>query len=370
MRPAFSSTKQATAFALMLLVLLLSPVLMGKKFLPPREEAYTSLTWRYCACDFLDDQIFRKKSDIDVAFIGSSRMWAGIDTPYVQQEFSKKLGRSAVVLTLAWSWLGFDAEYFITRDLLEHRKVRMIVFDDEFRADDMPHIAATHWFRFGEDWIDVEGMPLRIQAVYYFASVMGMPRNFMSLLRPNISSLLFSRDNNRWTTFFHAKDPNKQLGALIAERGLDPDAPFVSYLPISKANPGDVYVFSEETRHIFEFAGPSTSAWQMSFTKKFAELAESHNVKLVFLHLNPVYSTNETNNPYIQERECWPQVLGTNVVMMGIPPAKLFSGLNGADLSQLFYTSDHCHFNENGEKFFAPVITPALIPIYENQTVH
>jgi hypothetical protein len=39
MRPAFSSTKQAAAFALLLLVLLLSPALAGRKFLPSREQA-------------------------------------------------------------------------------------------------------------------------------------------------------------------------------------------------------------------------------------------------------------------------------------------------------------------------------------------
>jgi hypothetical protein len=192
----------------------------------------------------------------------------------------------------------------------------------------------------------------------------------LSLLRPNIFSASLSSDNKRWATLFHAKDPHGQLGALTVERGLDPDSPFVSFSPKPEAGPGNVCVFSAETKDAFKFSGPPTPAWQRAFAKKFAKLAASHDTKLVFLHLNPVYSSNETNNPYIQERECWPEVLGTNVVMMGIPPAKLFSGLSAADLSKLFYTPDHYHFNENGERFFTPVITPTLIQIYESQTAH
>ena len=45
MRPAFASTKQVAAFALLLLLLLLSPALAGKKFLPPREQAYAAQGW-------------------------------------------------------------------------------------------------------------------------------------------------------------------------------------------------------------------------------------------------------------------------------------------------------------------------------------
>jgi hypothetical protein len=370
MRPAFSSTKSAAAFALMLLFILLSPVLVGKKLLPPREEVYTSQTWRYCACGFLDDQIFKETSDIDVVFIGSSRMWAGIDTPYVQKEFSKKLGRPAVVLTLAWSWAGFDAVYFIGQDLLKHRKVRMIVFDDEFRDDDVPNVSATHWFRFGEDWQDVAGMPLRIQSDYYLAAVLGMPRNLLSIVRPNYSEPLVSEDFQHWSTVFAAKDPHEELGTLTARRSLYPDDLFASFSPKTRARTDDVCVFSPETRDQFEFSGPRTPGWQMSFAKKFADLAASREVKLVFLHLNPAYSNNETNSPLIQERECWPEVLGTNVVMMGIAPAKLYSGLDGSNLAKLFYTPDHLHYNENGEKFFTPLITPALLQIYENQTAH
>jgi len=45
MQPAFASTRQAAAFALLLLVLLLLPVLLTKSHLPPRGEIYGWSGW-------------------------------------------------------------------------------------------------------------------------------------------------------------------------------------------------------------------------------------------------------------------------------------------------------------------------------------
>ena len=368
MRPAFSSTKQAAAFALLLLVLLLSPVLVGKNLLPPRDEVYSSMTWRHGPFSYLHQQIFAEKSDIDIAFIGSSRVWAGIDTPYVQEALSRQLGRKATVQTFGWSWLGFDALYFITQDLLQHRKVKMIVFDDEYWP--APHVAAARWFRYGENREALQGMSPAIQANYYFAALLGMPRNLLSLIRLNYPEELVLPDDAHWKNFYRSQNSKERLGALTVERGMSLSAPLVPYAPAINSQPSDVRIYSPETADVFRFSGPPTPAWQLQFAKQFAALAAAHQVKLVFLHLQPPFSDNETNSAYIQERECWPEILGTNVTMMGIPPAKLFSGISQEDLPKLFYTPDFCHFNKNGQAYFTQIITPALLQLYENQPAH
>jgi hypothetical protein len=392
MRPAFSSTKQAAGFALMLLVLLLSPVLLGKRFLPPREEVYSAMTWRYGPFStFIRQQIFEEKGDVDIAFVGSSRMWAGIDTPYVQQKLSEQLGHPATVITLGWAWLGFDAEYFIARDLLEHRKVKMIVIDDEYWV--APHVVATRWFRYGEDADALGGMPLSIQACYYYASVLGVPKNLLGLLRPSVPEVITAEDDVHWREFFHSQNSNERLGSIAMEGWAVPDRPYAAFTPQGNVRPDDVLVYSPATASQFLFpsqpaqleqmkksaqafaasAGFSKpqmvaeSPWQLQFTKQLAGLAREHGTKLVFLHLCPVFIADEPNTPVIQERECWPEVLGTNVSMMGIPPAKLFSGLSELDIAKLFFGNDHFHFSKNGQQFFTRVITPTLIQIYESR---
>src|SRR5277367_5862797 len=96
MRPAFSSTRQAAAFVLMVLAVLLSPMLVGKSCIRSRDQIYSSLPWGTGPYPYLYNQIFEEKGDIDVAFMGTSSMWYAMDTPYFQQELSKKLGRPAI----------------------------------------------------------------------------------------------------------------------------------------------------------------------------------------------------------------------------------------------------------------------------------
>jgi hypothetical protein len=363
MRPAFTSTKSAAAFAVLLLLVLLSPVLVGKNLLPPRSKIYSSLTWRYGPFSYLHRQMFAETNDLDVAFIGSSRVWAGMDTPYFQDELTKALGRPARVQTFGWSWLGFDALYFTTKDLLEHRRARMIVFDDEYWFE--PHVAATRWFRFADDADALRGMPLKIQASYYFASVLGTPRNLLNRVRNNFPEELVDPASDHWKNFYRAPNSAGRLGTLTVERGLSPTAPFIPFTAEVNVQPSAVRVYSPETKSDFQFTGPPTPDWQLQFAKKFAALAQAHGARLVYLHLQPPFSANETNSPVILERECWPDVLGTNVTMLGIAPEKLFAGISGEDFPKLFYTPDWCHFNRNGQEFFTRVVTPALIQVYE-----
>ena len=151
MPPAFSSTRQAAAFALLLLLLLLSPVLAGRKFLPPREQAYASLSWGSGPYPWIRHEIFEETNDIDIAFMGSSHILHAVDTPYVQAQLSEKLGRPAVVRTIAWGGAGYDALFFVARDLMAHRKLKLLVFYDEYNAPGIRNTAADCWFRCGEN---------------------------------------------------------------------------------------------------------------------------------------------------------------------------------------------------------------------------
>jgi hypothetical protein len=370
MAPAFSSTKQAASFTLLLLVLLLLPVLVGKRWLPPREECYSALTWRYCATEWVHQQIFEEKSDIDIAFVGSSRMWAGIDTAYVQKELSKKLGREAVVRTIAWAWLGCDANYFITKDLLEHRKVKMMVFDDEYRGDNAPHAAAAHWFRYGDDASAIAGMPLRVQMSYYFAAILGMPRNLLSLVRRNDPAVLPKYDDFHWADFYHSPNSKDHLGALIGHHWDVAGQPFSDYTPSMEPPSSAVVTYSAATKDRFRFSAEPITPWQVELVREFAGLAADHGTKLVFVHLTPSTSDDEVHSPVIQERVNWAEALDHSVTMIGVPPAQLYAGMKNDDIEKLFISPDHFHYNKNGQEFFTRVITPTLLELYGYPATH
>lgn len=367
MRPAFSSTKQAAAFTLLLLVLLLLPLLISKFLLPPREQIYSSIWWANGAYPYLDQQIFQEKGDIDIAFIGASHIWQGIDTPYVQNELSKKLGRQAVVRSFCWGGPGYDALYFIAQDLLEHRKVHTLIYYDVYDEEDIPtvpHVLAPHWFRFGDNAEAMIGLPLPVQSAYYFAAILGMPRNLLCLASPNLPADLFSLSTNCWIIQKHAINPAARLGSLSEALGfaaqLPDHAPFVEYSPIAKVMPAEASIYSPDTKSQFEFEGATIPTVQFHFARKFAELAKAHGCQLVLLHV-PVLS--ERKLPVIREHLFWPEALHTDIAMVGIPPTTLFSNLTDEDVLKLY--CDKAHFNQNGQTYFTTLITPALLKLHE-----
>jgi hypothetical protein len=370
MRPAFSSTRQAAAFALLLLVLLLAPALAEKKFLPPRSEIYSSIWWADGDYPFFYHQIFEEKGDIDILFIGASHLHTAFDTPYVQDQLSRELGRPAVARTFGYGWTGYDNLYFITRDLLDHRKVKMLIFDDYYDGTfDIPHELAPRMFRFGDDAGVLDGLPLSFQASYYFASVVGMPLNLLGLVRSNFSPNLHS--GKKTYPEIHSLSLNTvgRLGAMTEHLGFFPDRaadaaehpPFVAYTPQLDVQPSEVCVYSPETKTNFDFSSAGLPPMQLHFVQKFAALAQEKGCKLVVLHA-PFF--DERHSPVITEPVFWPDALPADVTMMGIPPATLFRGLTDDQVRKLY--SDPIHLNQNGEKYFTRVVTPALLKVYES----
>jgi hypothetical protein len=365
MRPAFSSTKQAAAFALLLFLLLLSPMLVGKNLLPPREQSYSSQAWGNGPYPWIRNQIFEETNAIDIAFMGSSHIFNAINTPQVQAELSKKLGRPAVVRTIAWGGSGYDGLYFIAQDLLAHRRVKMIVFYDENPGGGR-NAAEISWFRWADNSAALTGQNLREQSLFYFAAIVGMPRNLLCLVRPNLPAPFVTDKKNYWETAANSPNPALQLGCLSVRKGFAPSAlaaaaPFEPFQPQTGARPADAIVFSPATATNFAFASEPLPAWQLHFAHKVAGLFQENQVQAVMLHL-PVLA--EAHAAVMQQRADWPAVFGNGFELLGIPPAKLFSGLTDGEILKLY--ADPVHFNQNGQRYFTTLVTPALFQIYED----
>ena len=369
MRPAFSSTKAATAFALLLLGILLLPVVLRGRLLPPARENYLLQGWDTTGDQpWLYRQIFEETNDIDLAFVGSSRIWMDIDTVYVQQALSRHLGRPAVVRTIAWGGAGYDAFYFALRDLLQHRRVGMLVFNDECQAFNLPNPYARRWFRFGESGADLAGFPLRLQLDYYFAAILGLPRNLLAQVRPNLPCTLTPADLARLEQTYFCSYPGARLGSLALQQGFSRSPvfqadhpPFESFTPVTGARSSDAVVYSAAARDQFQFSGLAPMPpWQTHFAQKFSALATEKSARLVQLYLPDLA---EAGLPFIREREFWPDTLRASVTLVGIPPQKLFAGLTDAEIHKLF--AEPFHLNQNGQEYFTRLITPALIDLYD-----
>jgi hypothetical protein len=369
MRPAFASTQQAAAFAFLLLVLLLLPVLLTKSVLPPREQIYAWSGWDSTGPHPYHQQlIFEEKGDIDIAFIGSSQITHAIDTPEVQEKLSAMLGRPATVRTLGWGGAGFDALYITTKDLLQNRRVKMMVIYDECQTYDQPNSLAPNFFRLADDADSLAGLPLRLKLDYYDAAILGVPKNLLCLLRSALPADMSPAKMDYVDGLYDADNIVLRLGSIASHHGFnfsalfDDYGPFIPYTPDNGITPSDVAVYSPETQADFQFSGPPVPDWQLRFGRKFTALARQYGVKLVLLHL-PLES--DRRSTVIQEREFWPDALRADITMMGIPPATLFKGMSDEDVRKLY--CDTWHLNKNGQEYYTSLITPALLKIYAAQ---
>lgn len=365
MRPAFSSTKQAASFALLLLLLLSSPWLAGKRFLPPREQAYATAGWAEGPYPWMEKQIFLETNDIDIVFMGSSSMEWAIDTPYVQEKLDEHLGRKSVVRSICWTKVGFDALYFAAKDLLERRHVKTLVFYDQAEKT-LPASGTVNWYRFGDDAALLSGLQFRYKAYYYFAATVGMQRNFLAMLSPNLPEETNNTDPSYCELSWHAANPENRLGAITAQVGFhqsDGAEPFVPYLPKTGVTPSDVSIYAPATASNFAFSDQPLPSWQIYFLKRFALEAGKHGCKLVLLHIPFM---KEKQSLKINESAYWPDALQTDVAMLGIPTGRLFAGMSEDDVKRLFYNSQH--LNQNGSKYFTPLVVPALLQLHEGKS--
>jgi hypothetical protein len=371
MSPAFSSVRNAALFALLLLLLLLSPVLVPSSALPSRDELYRALPRDVGPFGFIDQQIYHEKDDIDIALIGPSQIWCDINTPYLQEALSKKLGRPAVVISLCWPWSGFDAVYMVARDLLSRRKVRLLVFCDASGArpqQQLPHQLAWRWFRFAQDAGDFADFPLAAKVQYYYGSILGMPRNLIAMLRPGLPAIATPEKLADDEVFFRGPLPSTRLGSMARRDGFALDTPpvFREFVPSTTASPDDVVIYSPVTADEFDFQKDMPAhSLQSRLAKKFVDMARSHGTSLACIYMP---WSSDMKSTRIKEQYDWPALLGDDVKLVGIPGARLFAGMSEKDVTKLYW--DFFHFNENGQNYFTPIVTPRLLELYDDAKTH
>lgn len=343
----FSSPRQALAFCLLVAALLASPLLLLRVGLPPRAEVYRGVTLEAGNYGFLEAQIFEEKEDLDIAFVCSSLLARAIDAPHVQRELSKRLGREARVILLGANWQGLDLQYVLLRDLLEHRRVRMVVMSMPIPTytSDRPHVQAFRWLRYGEFPEVIGGLPLGSRTTLYADFVLGAPRQWLSLLRAN------------------QVDPaltlSPALGTRYDEVGFGYyGAPWVAERTSPPAIPAASMIYTPETRERFAFDGPALGPFQRHFAEAVGALVQQYGVHLTLLHV-PIDS--EQGSHRVPERMLWSEVIHAPLSIVGVPSAELFQGVPGDRFLHHYHDQ---HFNANGTRLFTRVVTPALLDLY------
>ncbi len=266
-------------------------------------------------------------------------------------------GHHADVFTLGWPWPGYDALYFITRDLLEKRLVRCLVIYDEACGSEDFHLAAYQWLRFRRDWPVIRGLPFRLVMQAYAASILGVPKLVLSSLRPDGPADPNLQDDY-WQNFYKAPPVASQNGALTSHLGLNYDPTFPP-APTFAEPPAQALLYGVATKGSFRFRGAPLDCLQNHFLEKFVKLAKENGTQIIFLNI-PLLK--ETQSDEIVEKQCWPERFSGGVKLIGIRPKELFHGISEKDRLGLFY--DPRHFNAHGQELYSRSILPLLGEVY------
>jgi hypothetical protein len=358
MRPAFSSTRQAAGFGLLVAVMLSLPALLPKGALGSHEEMYASYGWGSAAYPYIQDQIYRHPEPIDILFVGSSHMNSGIDPAYVQQKLSEHLGHPATVVSLCWGGPGFDITYLITRELLKRRKVGMIVFYDDLGLE-APSWQAWKFL----DWADLRtalaGLPWHERAAYYYGGIFSLPRSIFNRLVPT-QAVDRSETAGRVVQSMEFHPPDAWLGLPPVTPGQGDVRGMATPEPTPEPTPAQVLIYGSTSASHFDFFKPPAQPLQVYFAQKFLELARQNGSSLVCLSI-PVLE--DRHDAAVPDGRLWLQVFQKDAALVGIPPAELFAGLNDAQV-QSFYRNP-THLNAGGEELFTKTVTPRLLELYD-----
>lgn len=360
MRPAVRNNRHAALLALALALPLALPRLLPAGAEPPRRELYASSSWNVGPFPWIERQIFQEGEPIDVVFAGSSHIWAAMDPLAIEAAIARHRGAPAVVRTLAWTGAGYDAIYFVIKDLLDHRPVKLVVVYDELRESRGVHSAAHRWFRYRDDPEIVASLPAGAGAALYAAAVLGMPRSLYARLNPSgpLDPSPLSK-STYWETKYRADPIAARAGALTAHLGYPYLPTFVPFTPGPPSAAAVVYGAATGSR--FAFTDAPAAPYQRTFLERLVRVVREHGGTLVFLDIPELA---ERANRQITERLSWPSEF-PGVRLAGAPPAELFAGLSEEEVQRLYF--DDTHFNANGQRYFSAAVTPAIVQLIDEQ---
>ena len=345
MHPVFSSNRQALGFCALILAGLLSPLALRSIGYVPRPEVYWGITKEAGLYPFLGHQVFEEHEALDIAIVGSSLLLKGVDAPLLQVDLSRALGRPAKVELLAAYWQGMDMQYALLRDLLEHRHVGMVIMSmpiPQFNSN-RPHVQAFRWLRFGEERDAIAGLPLASRTTLYADAVLGTPRQFLSLLRPN------------------EIDPRRAVSSTLGseyDRAGYYGAPFLRER-IDAPHPATwTMIYSGASHHLFDFHGPPLPPYQQHWVREIGKLLREHHTPLTLLHVN---DSEERGDLVVHERMFWPDLMQMPMLIVGVPTQTLFAKVPEDRFYNYFFDQ---HMNLNGKELFTTTINPALIKAY------
>jgi hypothetical protein len=341
--PVFSHRYEALAFVTFCILSLLAPFVLPK--IVPLESRYEAIPWNLGNYTFIREQIFEQEGPIDILFLGPSAVWTGIDPTLVQEALRERYKRDATALNFGVDFYGNEQAYFLLRDTLLTRRVRLVVLGAPSPSTSAPHLVTPYLLDLHRDRTLLSSLPISSWPAFYAAAVLGAPRQLLSFLRPN----------QQLTAHGQGKHAVSRIGngQHYDTRALE-DVAVPSSTPLSPHPSKDVNgdVLSKGDPRILETA---PSLHQEKILQAIERLCRQSGTGLVLLRV-PLQS-DEADVIRLPSTE----LLGGRLKL--IAPRPEFATLPPADRAPYYRNAGH--LNYRGAFLFTRNALPALLRMYE-----
>jgi len=334
-----------------LTLLLLLPVFIDSKLKHNRKRVYEIGPEAAGPLSTITKEIFDKKEEVDIAFIGPSTLWTGINAPVLKEELKTQFGLNLNILVLGSNWRGEDLYYLITRDLLAHRKVKMIAYQpiQHSTNQSQPHPRSFRWLLLSDVMSIMPKLPLSQSMGLYAGLMLAAPRHLLSLIRDN------QLNSFSW-------DPNENLGWHAEETNVE-GKPLVPWNPKTPPIDAEQMLYHSQAKHSWfshSFDSQTDAPFLAAVNQNLAKVLRERDKPAIMLNL-PNYITRHESE--VRFKHDWIRHLAIEGEMIGIAPKIMFQGMSEEQIKNLF--SDPSHLNVNGSRYFSKLIAPAIAKAYE-----
>jgi hypothetical protein len=343
-RPAFANPRHLTLWIVALVAILVAPVLAD--YLVPTEARYRMMSKRLGPTDWHAEQIFADTTELDILFLGSSRMLAGFDHVVLDAALSTD-GGPPKTATIATDYANSDLNFLILTDFFARRKAKLVVLSFPEPPQAFSHPGAKYIRRF-----DLRDPAISMRtpsvAISNFAeAALISPRLLVAALIPP-KPIKAAED-----TQLSLNHGTRMMDVGFKNKPGEPDVPFVA---------PDAY--PEEPKAELIEAGSPLPKWISTFEEHLSNieaaylpairsLCEKHGAKLAFVRF-PMADLSERSGIKISR-----EGLNAGLPLIAADLDMLFGDKMSLNAIKRFYR-DKAHFNRVGTGVAARGFAPAL----------
>lgn len=388
--PAVSNKWQLCAFLLFVGFILFFPFL-PKGGLIDRGKLYLNIPKPHIhTFEYFSKTIWQYPGDIDILFIGNSGVGADIIPNILMDQLPPLIGKKPVIFIATHNGDRIEIEYMQIKDLLAHRKVKLIIWQLNAFPPRFPEKWTEGLWDFSLHWDIIKILSNKEKMDLYWQSVSSSLRTIYTSLRSSdsvISKECFLAKKTKGEKE-KCNITKNYFGASLQEY----DAPLVPMQTPLLSALDEVHWRSQDSLEM-QYS-PKLPDIQQKIIDTTIDTASKHGTAIAFIQV-PYELRNRPANklifPFMEKN-----TPSFYLPLIGIVKEKLFPGLNDDAIADyyangvrrnMWYTErgeavyapaginyvgklDMWHMNRSGAIYFTHAVTPAIAYLYNRLVLH